>query len=290
MSSREELKRFLSASRARIDPKSLGLNVNPRKRVQGLTREQVAELAGVSAHWYALFESGATKNISPGMIEAICRALTLNVAESVYLSRLAGQDRASGTYAKPSADISLIRRIVDNYAGPAWMFGPRFDIHAVNRICAALIPLQSILGGRFRGNLLWSLFMDRAWHKILDDWETIAEDRVAVFRASYGRHADEPAFQELVGALLSESIDFAHFWRKMKVQLHNRDPLKATIHHPKFGSLNFDSMMVPLEEGSEVMICFGVPLDADTRAVIRRLNPSSNFNFSSQATPRPQAS
>src|ERR1700751_262138 len=61
MSSREELKRFLSASRARIDPAALGLTVNRRRRSPGLTREQVAELAGVSAHWYARFEAGARR-------------------------------------------------------------------------------------------------------------------------------------------------------------------------------------------------------------------------------------
>jgi transcriptional regulator with XRE-family HTH domain len=256
MSRREELHRFLSA----------------RRRAQGLTREQVADLAGVTSDWYASFESGAAANVSPRAIEGICRALQLDIAESVYLSRLAGQEPPRSDKVEPWLDVSVAQRIVDNYSSPACMLGPRFDLHAVNRISAPLMPFRSILEGRFKHNVLWTLFTDPACRRLLEDWETIAEDRVGIFRTSYGRHADNPQFQELVEALSEESPDFVRLWSAMKVRLHNCNLLKAKLRHPKFGPLSFDSIVVPFEEGSELMMWFAVPLDTRTRNTVAMLN------------------
>jgi MmyB-like transcription regulator ligand binding domain len=188
------------------------------------------------------------------------------------LKRLAGQEPRRSGKAEPGLDVSIAQRIVDNYASPACMVGPRFDLHAINRIGTLLMPFRSILEGRFKHNLLWTLFTDPACRTLLDDWETIAEDRVGIFRTSYGRHADNPQFQELVAALSEESPDFVRFWSAMKLRLHNRNLLKAKLRHPKFGPLSFDSIVVPFEEGSELMMWFAVPLDAHTRNTVAILN------------------
>ncbi|MGD0472106.1 MAG: helix-turn-helix transcriptional regulator [Candidatus Velthaea sp.] len=90
MMSRLELQFFLIASRARLRPEDVGLPATTRRRVPGLRREEVAELVGVSPHWYAAFENGTSdRKVSPGFVERVADALRLNQSERVRLFRLA---------------------------------------------------------------------------------------------------------------------------------------------------------------------------------------------------------
>jgi transcriptional regulator with XRE-family HTH domain len=87
---RLELRAFLTASRARLQPEDVGLPVTVRRRVPGLRREEVAELVGVSPNWYAAFEKGDTeRNFSPAFVQRVAEALRLAPSERVRLFRLA---------------------------------------------------------------------------------------------------------------------------------------------------------------------------------------------------------
>ncbi|MDP9684975.1 helix-turn-helix domain-containing protein [Streptomyces griseoviridis] len=55
----------------------------------GLRREEVAELAGVSADYYARIEQGRNPSVSDSVLMAIARALQLDELERNYLVQLA---------------------------------------------------------------------------------------------------------------------------------------------------------------------------------------------------------
>jgi len=55
---RVRLRAFLTHARSRLSPATVGLPQTGRRRVPGLRRGEVAELVGISADWYRLFESG----------------------------------------------------------------------------------------------------------------------------------------------------------------------------------------------------------------------------------------
>ena len=87
---RSALRDFLRGCRARLLPADVGLPPSGARRVPGLRREEVAELAGVSTHWYALFESGTTdRHFSAEFVGRVAGALQLNEQERSMLSRLA---------------------------------------------------------------------------------------------------------------------------------------------------------------------------------------------------------
>ena len=76
--------------RARIRPDEVGLPSYGPRRVQGLRREDVAELAGVSTRWYELFETGSTrKRFSFEFVGRVADALRLAPDERATLFRLA---------------------------------------------------------------------------------------------------------------------------------------------------------------------------------------------------------
>jgi transcriptional regulator with XRE-family HTH domain len=82
------LRSFVIEHRARLRPEDVGLPRYGRRRVEGLRREEVAMLVGVSVAWYTQFETGAIR-VSPRMLDRVAAALRLNDEEKLYLFSLA---------------------------------------------------------------------------------------------------------------------------------------------------------------------------------------------------------
>ncbi|NUT96662.1 MAG: helix-turn-helix domain-containing protein, partial [Saccharothrix sp.] len=60
-----ELSEFLRSRRGRLSPEQAGLaTYGTRRRVPGLRREELAQLAGISADYYIRFEQGRLDNVS----------------------------------------------------------------------------------------------------------------------------------------------------------------------------------------------------------------------------------
>jgi transcriptional regulator with XRE-family HTH domain len=86
---RLELRDFLVAARSRLAPEHVGLPATERRRVPGLRREEVAELAGVTPVWYRWFESGRDIRVSEQFLRRLSAALRFDAREEVTLYRLA---------------------------------------------------------------------------------------------------------------------------------------------------------------------------------------------------------
>ena len=84
---RDDVKNFLTSRRARLNPERYGFSVQNR-RVKGLRREEVAQLAAVSVSWYTWLEQGREISISPAAIQRIGKVLQLSPAEQEYLEAL----------------------------------------------------------------------------------------------------------------------------------------------------------------------------------------------------------
>src|SRR3954464_4161622 len=94
MGNRDEVKAFLSSRRAKITLEQAGLpNYGRTRRVPGLRRSEVADLAGVSVEYYSQLERGNLSGVSEGVLDALARALQLDEAERIHLADLA---RAAG--------------------------------------------------------------------------------------------------------------------------------------------------------------------------------------------------
>src|SRR5439155_19076628 len=88
---RADLAEFLRARRAAVSPADVGLAAfGGRRRTQGLRREEVALLAGVSVSWYTWLEQGRPINASLDVLDALARALRLDAVERDHLLALAG--------------------------------------------------------------------------------------------------------------------------------------------------------------------------------------------------------
>jgi transcriptional regulator with XRE-family HTH domain len=98
---RAALRNFLKECRARLAPNDLGLASSGRRRVPGLRREEVAELAGISLAWYTLLETARDIRVSPRLLDRLAAVLRLSDDEKLQLFSLAIDELPSFPRATP---------------------------------------------------------------------------------------------------------------------------------------------------------------------------------------------
>jgi transcriptional regulator with XRE-family HTH domain len=86
---RTALRDFLKACRGRLKPQDVGLTSIGRRRVAGLRREEVAELAGISLAWYTRLETARDIRVSPRLLNRLATILRLSDDEKMLLFSLA---------------------------------------------------------------------------------------------------------------------------------------------------------------------------------------------------------
>ncbi|WP_030353999.1 helix-turn-helix domain-containing protein [Streptomyces scopuliridis] len=253
MDNRDEAKAFLSSRRARVTPEQAGLQHYSRnRRVPGLRRNEVADLAGISVEYYAQLERGNLSGVSGSVLDALARALRLDEAERAHLADLA---RAAGpaprARRKPSTQqvrpgVARILELMTEV--PAFVNNARLDVLAANPLAQALYapffadPARPANHARFA-------FLDPRARDFWLDWEQVANDTVAVLRTEAGRDPYDRAMTDLIGELSTRSDEFRVRWAAHDVRLH-RTGLKH-FHHPVVGDLhlNFETMELCADPG-----------------------------------------
>ncbi|QDQ12221.1 helix-turn-helix transcriptional regulator [Streptomyces spectabilis] len=239
MDFRAELASFLKSRRARLRPEDLGVRpFSGRRRVPGLRREELAELAGVSVDYYTRLEQGRTQNVSDGVLDAVARVLRLDAAERAHLGNLvralrgaAGSGRAAGPEPVREGVRILLSALGDV---PAYVVGPRLDVLAANAQGRALFADFDALPAA-RRNVAWQLFLDPGARELYADWEEAARDTVVALRLDLGRYACDDRLCTLLGELSVRSEDFRRLWAEHQVRESSHGTWRLT--HPLAGEL-----------------------------------------------------
>lgn len=272
MTRRADLAEFLRARRAALTPADVGLRAGgSRRRTQGLRREEVALLAGVSVSWYTWLEQGRPINASLDVLDALARALRLDAVERAHLLALAGHPARQPVVPGHDDAPPAIRRLVTALEpAPAYVLGPRWDILTWNRSFAALYPPIAELPATER-NLVWLVFANADARALIGDWEREARRVLSQFRAETVPLRDDTAVVVLVERLLTESEEFATWWPRHDVggfETHRR-----VFHHPVAGRLEFETQqLVPAGE-PDLKVVVHLTIDGDDSAA--RLAASS---------------
>jgi transcriptional regulator with XRE-family HTH domain len=252
MNNRSEVREFLVSRRGKVTPEQVGLATQTgaqagarsgTRRVPGLRRGEVAELAGVSVEYYTQLERGGVRGASESVLDAIARALRLDEAERAHLFDLA---RAANESA-PNRSASAVRRrptvrqippgvqqILDGQLAPAWVRNGIGDFVAWNHLGRALNsplfddPARPVNSARFR-------FLSPRAADFYPDWDQTGRDTVAALRAEAGKNPYDKALTDLVGELSTRSEEFRTRWAAHDVRLHHTGIKR--MHHPEVGEL-----------------------------------------------------
>lgn len=255
-----ELSEFLRRSRARITPESVGLpERGAYRRVPGLRREEVGQLAGVSTDYYTRLEQGRQISPSTGVLEAVAAALRLDAAERAHLYDLAGPKPGAARRSAPTVQRvrPVVRRILDSFTDQAaFVLGRRTDVLATNHLARALITDFDAMPARERNLTRWVL-LDEAARSLYPDWEQVAAEMTAVLRLDAGRHPDDTRTAELVGELAMKSRHFRHWWADHKV--FDRTHGHKRHHHPIVGDLTVDYQAFTMPGDSDQTLFLYLP-------------------------------
>jgi transcriptional regulator with XRE-family HTH domain len=214
-----ELREFLRSRRARVTPAAAGLPLrHGARRVPGLRREEVAQLAGVSVDYYVRLERGRTANVSESVLDAVARALQLNDLERTHLFTLAKPSRARPL--PPQQVRPGLRLLVDSITDvPVLVVGRRLDVLAANPLARVLYTDFDALPPHFR-NMARLVFLHDHVRSLCTDWRATAQGIVANLRLYAGRNPHDPALAELVGDLSVQDPDFRRWWADHDVDQH----------------------------------------------------------------------
>ena len=254
---RAELSEFLRTRRARLKPEDVGLpDFGRHRRVPGLRREELAQLAGVSVAYYTRLEQGNGRNVSAEVLDAIARALRLSDAEHNHLTHLAKpKAHKKKQPTRPQQVRGALRQLLDSMDGiPAYIGGQRTDILAWNRMAAAVFGDWSELAPQEQ-NWARLIFLNPEYRDLYVDWEQKAIDLVCMLRMDAGCHPDDPRLSALVGELSVKSEDFRRLWATHDVKEKSHGVKR--MRHPLVGdlSLQYESFRLP-DDGEQALVTY----------------------------------
>jgi hypothetical protein len=122
----------------------------------------------------------------------------------------------------------------------------RLDVLATNPLGRALFAPWYATGEPVNNARI--VFLDPRATSFFRDWETVANDTVAMLRAEAGRTPYDRELTDLVGELSTRSEDFRVRWAAHDVRIHSTGIKK--LHHPLVGDLDLPYESLPVELGS----------------------------------------
>jgi transcriptional regulator with XRE-family HTH domain len=232
----------------------VGLTSYGTRRVPGLRREELAQLAGVSPTYYARLEQGLTTNASEQVQDALATALRLTPDERAHLHHLAHPaPRPRRRAARVEHARAGTRQLAHAIRGAAVLvLDVRNDVLAWNALGHALLAGHLDLTApdrpADRPNVLQMLFCDPHTRELYRDWAGEARRAVASLRLVAGLHPEDRSVAELVGRLTIASPDFARTWSQHRV--HNCTAGVKHLHHPTVGRMDLDFTVLTVADGS----------------------------------------
>lgn len=272
---RHELAAFLRARRAALAPDVVGLRPGlGRRRVRGLRREEVANLAGVSYSWYTRLEQGQDVSPTAEVVDSIGTALQLTEDEHRHLRRLAALPLGSVDDHADTIDEHTLRLLERLLPAPAYVIGPRSDYLAWNDALAAVFcDIATLPEGR--RNVLWAMFTAPQVRTALVDWDEHARRVVGQFRAEAAAHPTDPQFAVLADELARSSPEFRHWWTGHQVVRAAGGAQQ--FRHPRVGLLHTHLMQLRMLDRPSLKLIIHQPIDDTDLRKLEHIRGHSNW-------------
>jgi transcriptional regulator with XRE-family HTH domain len=259
---------YLRARREQVRPEDVGLIPGARRRVPGLRREELAMLAGISSDYYLRLEQGRDKNPSAQILDALARALQLDIKGTEYLHQLASPSGSRRKQSDLETAADGLDELIDQFPMPAIVANRYQDVLAANPIACALAP-GFAPGQNF---LRWRL-VDPTAREFFVDWDEATDVAVSGLREVAGTASDDARMRGLIDELSAASQRFRELWARADVGYR-----AGTTHlrHPEVGDLFLlrNRLSVP-HSGGQHLIIFRAELGSPTAKALDALRSLS---------------
>ncbi|WP_444530135.1 helix-turn-helix transcriptional regulator [Specibacter sp. AOP5-B1-6] len=272
---------FIRTRRDALQPEDVGLRRGPRRRTTGLRREEVADLADMSSDYLARLERGAGPQPSVQMVNALARALRLNIDERDHLLLLAGHPAPSRSGSSSHVSPGLMRildRLTDT---PAQVMGSVGETLAQNVSAIALLGDHSHFKGAER-SAAYRWFTDSASRTIYPaaDHDHHSRFQVSQLRASAARLGPSSAAAELVHRIQERSAEFAALWDENQIGVRNSEEKRFV--HPEVGELSLYCQVVLDPDQMQTLLVFTATPGTESADKAELLNVVGTANLTSR--------
>lgn len=250
----KELAEFLRRRREALRPRDVGLIEGPRRRTQGLRREEVAQLAGMSTDYYARLEQQRAPQPSVQITTALARALRLTPDERDHLFALIGHN-APARFQRSEHVSAALMRVLErlNADTPALVLSDMADTLAMNPIATALLGDQTRHTGLAR-SAYYRWFTDPTERLVYpeEDHPRHSRTQAARLRAALTSGSGDPRAARIVAELQKHSAEFVGLWELQEVA--QRYGEIKTIVHPDLGRIDVDAQVLFTENRAQTLV------------------------------------
>ncbi|GAA4727788.1 helix-turn-helix transcriptional regulator [Isoptericola chiayiensis] len=202
------LAEYLRARRVTVRIEDTALLHGRPRRVQGLRREEVAELACISPEYYQRLEQGRDRHPTDQVLVALSRALGVGEVGLTYMRRLAS------AIVEPAVDapstVWLLRPLLDTWSdSPAYVTDANLDILAANALAGELSDGVFVPGR----NVALEFYLDPL-RRSQPRWDALATMLAGWLRMT--ARDDEPRSVEVRETLLTDA-HFRDVWERHDV-------------------------------------------------------------------------
>lgn len=224
------LAEYLRARRAAADPVTASFGGTSNRRVPGLRRFEVAELAGVSPEYYVRLEQGKDTGPSVQVLRALARALQLDEVAVTHMRRLVEiQTNPHRSSPRPAAGTAHLHAMVaSGTRTPAFVLDRHLEVGTANVLATALFPTLARPGF----SVLDAVF-SASWRRRDLDWGRTARSVVAALRLQ--SDPTDPELLRRVSRLSARDEDFRRLWARHEVAVLALPELR--ISYAPFGTV-----------------------------------------------------
>jgi transcriptional regulator with XRE-family HTH domain len=241
---------FLRARRELLKPADVGMPASERRRVEGLRREEVAMLAGISTEYYLRLEQGRDHQPSDQVLEGLARALQLDDDASSHLRELAHPVPRRRERLIPERFDPAVQTLIDCWPlTPTFVVNRNMAILASNRMARALS--RFFTPGE---NILRAAFLEPEMRTLYCDWDRFTTRIVPFVRAVLGAEPPDRELVELIGELSIASKRFARLWARYDVKHRSSGP--TAFFHPQVGRLDLHYTILHLPERRQMIVTY----------------------------------
>jgi transcriptional regulator with XRE-family HTH domain len=271
---RLELAHVLKTARARLAPEEVGLPAGSRRRVVGLRREEVAQLAGLSVDYVVRLEQGRGPRPSTQVLTALTQALRLERDERDQVFRLAGSAPPLAGRIELSIRPSVLRLLQRLTDLPALVLSAKGDVLAQNPMaCALLGDLTRWPEGQ--RNIIWQRFLGTTEVRVAlspQEDDAAAQQSVGLLRTALSRYPHDPDLRALIEELLAGSERFWSLWEEGASTMSRS--MNKTINHPDLGPLVLDCDTLLLPDTDQSMIVYSAAAGTCEASALDTLSPT----------------
>ncbi|MFJ4427197.1 helix-turn-helix transcriptional regulator [Streptomyces bobili] len=249
---KRELAEFLRRRRETLRPRDVGLVEGPRRRTQGLRREEVAQLAGMSTDYYARLEQQRAPQPSVQITTALARALRLTLDERDHLFVLIGHNAPARFHRCEHVSPTLMRVLDRLDDSPALVTTDLVDTLAMNPLAVALLGDQTRHTGLARsGYYRW--FMDPTERLVYPEetHESHGRAQAARLRATLTAGSDTRRAARILAELQEHSPEFLRMWELREVARYGDC---KTLLHPELGRIDVDAQLLYTENRAQTLV------------------------------------